>query len=162
MVTMIEESKRKQLLTMFEFSHINATKDLSNEKFICFMDALKNRVNTFFDNESSYSYFKVIEEYDNVLGCAGLIPQSPDLVEFSTLAVSPDVQGRGLGRTLLESAIEEAKNQGFSKMFLWTYEHMKFAIALYKKYGFVEETPPCEDDLQELNPIYMVKDLNGE
>ncbi len=48
-------------------------------------------------------------------------------------------RGRGVGTALAAAAIEWAKTRGFHKLSLGVFPHNVAAIALYRKYGFVEE-----------------------
>jgi RimJ/RimL family protein N-acetyltransferase len=48
-------------------------------------------------------------------------------------------RGRGVGSALVHAAIEWAKAEGLHKLSLEVFPHNKAAIALYRKFGFVEE-----------------------
>ena len=52
------------------------------------------------------------------------------------MAVSPQVQGKGIGRRLGEAIIATAKELGASKLYLESNTHLKPAIALYENLGF--------------------------
>src|SRR5215210_4924280 len=47
--------------------------------------------------------------------------------------------GRGVGSALLAAAIEKAREDGLHKLALEVFPHNEAAIALYRKFGFVEE-----------------------
>lgn len=55
-----------------------------------------------------------------------------------SVAVRPDLQGRGLGRRLLALAEEEALRAGYRKIRLYTNEHFVENIELYRRVGYVE------------------------
>ena len=55
------------------------------------------------------------------------------------MAVARDWRGRGVGSALLETAIGWAREQGLHKLSLDVFAHNERAIALYRKFGFVEE-----------------------
>ena len=55
------------------------------------------------------------------------------------MAVARDWRGRGVGSALLEAAIEWARERGLHKLTLSVFPHNAAAIALYRKFGFVEE-----------------------
>ncbi len=62
---------------------------------------------------------------------------------LAELYVVPDRRGQGLGRALLEAAIELARAQGADRMDLGTSEDDVAARALYEKLGFTNrERPP--------------------
>lgn len=48
-------------------------------------------------------------------------------------------RGRGVGSELVQSAISLAREQGLHKLSLEVFAHNTAAIALYRKYGFLEE-----------------------
>jgi ribosomal protein S18 acetylase RimI-like enzyme len=48
-------------------------------------------------------------------------------------------RGRGIGSALLAAAIEKARDDGLHKLSLEVFPHNDAAIALYRKFGFVEE-----------------------
>lgn len=55
------------------------------------------------------------------------------------MAVAPEWRGRGVGSALMEGAIEWARAHGVEKVALSVYPDNARALALYAKFGFVEE-----------------------
>ena len=55
------------------------------------------------------------------------------------MAVAREWRGRGVGSALLAAAIEWARERGLHKLSLGVFAHNAAAIALYRKFGFVEE-----------------------
>jgi len=55
------------------------------------------------------------------------------------MAVAREWRGRGVGSALLEAAIAWARERGLHKLCLSVFPHNAAAIALYRKYGFVDE-----------------------
>jgi RimJ/RimL family protein N-acetyltransferase len=53
--------------------------------------------------------------------------------------VAADRRGRGVGTALVAAAIEWARERGLHKLTLGVFPHNEAAIALYRKFGFVEE-----------------------
>ncbi len=56
--------------------------------------------------------------------------------EMHLLGVSPKFRGKGLGRMLVETALNFAKDNEFKKMILWTQKPMQNAQKLYASSGF--------------------------
>jgi ribosomal protein S18 acetylase RimI-like enzyme len=52
------------------------------------------------------------------------------------LAVHPDVQGRGLGRRLLQFAEHQARSKGCSSVRLDVYSDNEHAVRLYERHGY--------------------------
>ena len=55
------------------------------------------------------------------------------------MAVAREWRGRGVGSALVAAAIDWARQQGMHKLSLSVFPHNAAAIALYRKFGFVEE-----------------------
>lgn len=100
---------------------------------------------------------RVIERDGAVLGILVLIPQA-DAMLLDNIAVSPQAQGLGLGRLLLEHAEEAARASGYRAVRLYTHEKMTENIALYTRIGYAE-THRIEE--KGLRRVYMLKPLDG-
>jgi L-phenylalanine/L-methionine N-acetyltransferase len=55
------------------------------------------------------------------------------------MSVSKEWRGRGVGSALLQEALRWARSVGVEKVSLTVYEHNTRAVALYRKFGFVDE-----------------------
>jgi RimJ/RimL family protein N-acetyltransferase len=55
------------------------------------------------------------------------------------MMVASGWRGRGVGAALVAAAIEQARAGGLHKLALSVFPHNEAAIALYRKFGFVEE-----------------------
>src|SRR5207245_145447 len=55
------------------------------------------------------------------------------------MALLREWRGRGVGSALMAAAIEWARGQGPHKLSLGVFPHNAAGIALYRKFGFVEE-----------------------
>jgi amino-acid N-acetyltransferase len=63
----------------------------------------------------------------HVIGCIGLSVLWADLAEVRSLAVDEDYRGRGVGRRLVEWAVDEARRLQIRKLMSLTYEQAFFA-----------------------------------
>jgi amino-acid N-acetyltransferase len=75
--------------------------------------------------------FWVAEENKKIIGCCALHTCWDDLAEIKSLAVAKNRQKKGLGRTLLISCLNEARQLGAKRIFVLTYKQDYF-----KKFGF--------------------------
>jgi ribosomal protein S18 acetylase RimI-like enzyme len=57
--------------------------------------------------------------------------------EIHLLGVYPEYRGHGLGRMLVQTAIQRANRDGYSKLVLWTQHSMNAAQSLYESMGFI-------------------------
>jgi RimJ/RimL family protein N-acetyltransferase len=55
------------------------------------------------------------------------------------MAIAREWRGRGVGSALMEAGIEWARGRGLHKLCLSVFPHNDAGIALYRKFGFVEE-----------------------
>jgi amino-acid N-acetyltransferase len=71
--------------------------------------------------------FGVYEVDGDVLGCVALTIIWADLAEVRSLAVDEGHLGKGIGRRLVQWAVEEARRLGIRRLFALTYEQGFFA-----------------------------------
>lgn len=73
------------------------------------------------------------------IGCVALRKlNSSKECEMKRLYVSPAGRGTGVGKALVKTILDIAKELGYAEVKLDTLPHMTAAIALYKRIGFVE------------------------
>jgi amino-acid N-acetyltransferase len=75
--------------------------------------------------------FYVFVDDDKVVGTAALNICWEDLAEVRSLAVNTESGGRGVGRTLVETCLAEARQLGIRRVFALTYKP-----GFFEKLGF--------------------------
>ena len=98
------------------------------------------------DIERSYfargGTFLVLEDQDgSIIGAYGLYPIENQTCELRKMYLHRSHRGKGLGKSLLDCALAEARKLGFKRITLETASVLKEAIALYESYGFAEYEP---------------------
>lgn len=78
------------------------------------------------------------KEQTNFIGCVAIRQLDNDIAELKRMYVQPVNHQQGIGKALLEKAIELAVQYGYKKIRLDTLNQMTPAMNLYKKYGFKE------------------------
>lgn len=73
-----------------------------------------------------------------IVGTVSLIKIDDQTFELSKMAVSEESQGLGLGKKLMEHALNKAKEMNATKVIIYSNTRLGTAIALYRKYGFTE------------------------
>jgi putative acetyltransferase len=78
---------------------------------------------------------------DRCVGCCALISLGEKEFELAKMAVETSHQGAGVGRRLLQAAIEEARSAGARRVYLETNHILTPAIHLYESQGFKHIDP---------------------
>ena len=72
-------------------------------------------------------------EDDQMLGCCMLVEEDPETVRLRQMAVLNDLQGKGIGRALMQFAENLARDRGYKKI---TMHARRNAIGFYEKMGY--------------------------
>jgi ribosomal protein S18 acetylase RimI-like enzyme len=72
-------------------------------------------------------------EDDRILGCCILTEVEPDKVRLRQMAVISGLQGKGIGRVLMQFAENLARDRGYKKL---TMHARKAVIGFYEKLGY--------------------------
>lgn len=88
------------------------------------------------ENYLDKSSWTVAEEQGRIVGVCGLMPLDTASAEIVNLAVDPDRQGKGIGKRLIASALEQAQSRGCEKVIVRTGNSSLNQLGLYQKCGF--------------------------
>ena len=99
---------------------------------------------------------------DEIVGCVAMVNTGTTGFELAKMAVSPAMQGRGIGKQLCMAAIDYARQLGVKTVWLESNRVLTPALAMYKSVGFREvpsmETPYARCDIRmEINMQELVK-----
>jgi GNAT superfamily N-acetyltransferase len=72
-------------------------------------------------------------EDDDMLGCCMLVEENPETVRLRQMAVLNDLQGKGIGRALMNFAENIARDRGYK---ILSMHARKNAIGFYEKMGY--------------------------
>ncbi|HJY87052.1 MAG TPA: GNAT family N-acetyltransferase [Candidatus Acidoferrales bacterium] len=72
---------------------------------------------------------------EELVGCVALEPYGSDLAEIRSLAVDPEVRGRGLGAQLVQLALATARRRKIARVFAVTH-----APEFFSRQGFARST----------------------
>ena len=97
----------------------------------------------------------VLEDAGRIVGVL-VLEETPTGFLLDNIAVPPECQGKGHGRSLIEFAEAEARRRGFQEIHLYTHALMTENIALYLRIGFVETHRINEKGYDR---VYMTKRL---
>jgi len=74
-------------------------------------------------------FIVAVNERDEMIGCGQLKPHGADILELASIAVSPEHQGRGVARAIIEHLLKESPRP----LYLMCESSL---AALYEKFGF--------------------------
>ena len=78
----------------------------------------------------------IVEKEGRIIGSAAIVKFSEKEAQLRWLLLHPEVRGRGLGRRLVEDALDFGRDVGYSSVFLWTVNTLPIAAQLYQSVGF--------------------------
>ena len=78
-------------------------------------------------------YVVATDDHHHILACGALKEYSPSLAEVAAIAVSPDAQGRGLGRRIVAAVEALARKRGIPEVFALTLEPEFFEALGYQR-----------------------------
>lgn len=73
---------------------------------------------------------------DVMIGTVGIKELAEDKCELKALYLDEKYHGKGLGRTLAQTAIDFARQRGYAEMYLDCMSSSVNAVALYERLGF--------------------------
>ena len=82
------------------------------------------------------AFWVVRDDAARVVGCIGVDRVDERTAEIHRLYLDAHLRGRGLGRTLVETALAWARQQGFTRMLLWSDTRFTASHRLYDRMGF--------------------------
>jgi len=118
-----------------------------------------------------HSEIYLAEKNEQLIGCYVLYPQTKTVFEIKNIAITEAFQGQGLGTQLLNHAIQNATEQGASRLLIGTGNSSFAQLYLYQKVGFriweirknffIDNYPEpiMENKLQLVDMIVLAMDL---
>lgn len=97
----------------------------------------------------------VLEEEGAMLGVM-VLEEAADALLLDNVALAPEAQGKGLGRSLMDFAEAEARRRGLPVVRLYTHARMEANIRMYRRLGYTETRRVREHGFDR---IYMEKRL---
>jgi len=86
--------------------------------------------------DTEHARIWIAESASGPAGCIAIAAGPDDTAQLRWFLVHPDCRGAGLGRRLMEQALEFCRAWRFRAVFLWTVADLRAAAHLYRSYGF--------------------------
>lgn len=78
----------------------------------------------------------VAEDGDKIIGSVVIMGRSGATAQLRYFILLPEYRGLGLGKKLMQLAMDFCKSAGYRSVYLWTAEELHTAAHLYKIFGF--------------------------
>jgi len=107
------------------------------------------------------AYFVVADE-ENIYGGAGIKPLSgleSSVCELQKMYFSSEIRGLGFGKKVFQQCLDEAKDLGYSQVYIETIPELKAAIHIYEQFGFKYLEGPMGNTGHYSCGVWMLKDL---
>ena len=114
-----------------------------------------NNVPGYFEN------FWCLFDGEDMIGTAALKKLDSGRCELKALYLLEKYHKKGLGRRLLNTAIQKAQQDGYEEMYLDTLSSSKKAIRLYEQTGFVKTERYNDNYMAEIFMILKLGRFNG-
>ena len=92
----------------------------------------------FAKSHSSRERIWIAEKEGKIVGSAAIVKFSEKEAQLRWLLLDPEVRSQGLGRRLVEEALDFCRRAEYSSVFLWTVNTLHVAAMLYQSMGFKE------------------------
>lgn len=125
-----------------------------------YFDETTDYLSDVFTKERS-AYF-LIEVNNEIAAGAGIFPTEglpENVCELVKMYVSKKYRRNSYGQTLLEKCMEEAKKNGYEKIYLESMPELTNAIAMYEKNGFKKIAGSLGNSGHTGCDVFMIKDL---
>lgn len=93
------------------------------------------------EKEKQHMHMAAYED-DRILGCCMLVKEDAETVRLRQMAVVNDVQGKGIGKALMQFAENLARDRGYRRIIMHA---RKNAIGFYEKLGYKKKGEEFEE-----------------
>ena len=78
----------------------------------------------------------IVEKEERVMGSVAIVSCPGNVAQLRWLILHPALRGSGIGRKLIERALDFCRAQRYGSVFLWTIDFLDAALRLYTSAGF--------------------------
>ncbi|MEY4456863.1 MAG: hypothetical protein RLY15_1127 [Bacteroidota bacterium] len=132
----------------------------ANKPGTVYFDPTTDALFELFNTPGSYYYIATID--NKVVGGAGIFPTEnlpKGTCELVKLYLHKNARGTGLGKQLLNTAMQWAKENGYTQVYLESMPELSKAVTIYENVGFQRINQPLGNSGHCGCDIWMVKNL---
>jgi putative acetyltransferase len=133
----------------------------ANKPGTVYFDPTTDALFELFNNTPGSFYFIALKD-QQLVGGAGIFPTEnlPEgTCELVKLYLHKDARGTGLGKELLNTAMQWAKENGYTQVYLESMPELSKAVTIYENVGFKRIHQPLGNSGHCGCDIWMIKDL---
>ena len=133
----------------------------ANKPGTVYFDPTTDALFELFNNTPGSFYFIALKDHQ-LVGGAGIFPTEnlPEgTCELVKLYLHKDARGTGLGKELLNTAMQWAKENGYTQVYLESMPELSKAVTIYENVGFKRIHQPLGNSGHCGCDIWMVKNL---
>lgn len=90
----------------------------------------------FMNNRTEKDRLWIVEKEKKVMGSVAIVSCPGNMAQLRWLILHPDLQGCGIGRRLVQGALDFCRTRQYESVFLWTIDFLGAALKLYTSAGF--------------------------
>ncbi|MFM1840703.1 MAG: hypothetical protein RIR47_752 [Bacteroidota bacterium] len=132
----------------------------ANKPGTVYFDPTTDALFELFNTPGSYYYIATID--NKLVGGAGIFPTEnlpKGTCELVKLYLHKNARGTGLGKQLLNTAMQWAKENGYTQVYLESMPELSKAVTIYENVGFQRINQPLGNSGHCGCDIWMVKTL---
>lgn len=132
----------------------------ANKPGTVYFDPTTDALFELFNTPGSYYFIALID--NKLVGGAGIFPTEnlpKGTCELVKLYLHKDARGTGLGKKLLNTAMQWAKENGYTQVYLESMPELSKAVTIYENVGFRRIDQPLGNSGHCGCDIWMIKDL---
>jgi putative acetyltransferase len=132
----------------------------ANHPGTVYYDATTDHLFELFQQERSAYNIALLN--GKIVGGGGIYPTEglpEDTCELVKMYLVPEARGTGLGSKMISLCLEQAKQNGFSNVYLETMTELKAALKVYERMGFAYLDGPMGNSGHFGCPLWMIRSL---
>lgn len=133
----------------------------ANKPGTVYFDPTTDALFQLFNTTQGANYYVALKD-NELVGGAGIFPTEnlpKGTCELVKLYLHKDARGTGLGKQLLNKAMDWAKENGYTQVYLESMPELSKAVTIYENVGFKRINHPLGNSGHCGCDIWMIKDL---